>query len=272
MTAARRGLEVRGLRAGIGGVEIINGIDLTVRPGEVHVIMGPNGSGKSTLSHVLAGRPGYEVLGGSIHLDGHDLVGLPAWRRAQLGMFLAMQYPTEVPGVSLTDVLAAAGASGPSLEPTLRSEADRVGLDPELLDRPLNVDLSGGEKKRTETVQLAVLDRSLAILDEVDSGLDVDGMRLVSRRVAELVTERNLGVLAITHFARLLDELPADHIHVLVSGRFVAEGGPELAAELEASGYGRWVTDTSHRAGEAAVGVGARELDPFADPFADPLV
>ncbi len=267
MTAdASRGLEVEGLRVGIGGVEIIKGIDLTVRPGEVHVIMGPNGSGKSTLSHVLAGRPGYEVLGGSIRLDGHDLVGLPAWRRAQLGMFLAMQYPTEVPGVSLIDVLAAAGADRPSLASRLRSEADLVGLDPDLLDRPVNVDLSGGEKKRTETLQLAVLDRGLAILDEVDSGLDVDGMRLVSRRVAELVKERNLGVLAITHFARLLDELPADHVHILVGGRIVARGGPELAAELEVSGYGRWVTEAAPgpNGGERPVGVPAGVADPLA--------
>ncbi|MGH9078275.1 MAG: Fe-S cluster assembly ATPase SufC [Acidimicrobiales bacterium] len=240
-------LVVAGLRASAGGVEILRGVDLTARSGQVTVVMGPNGSGKSTLSHVLMGRPGYQVTGGTVTLDGVDIGGLPTWRRAQAGLFLGMQYPIEVPGVSLLDVLsesllAAGGPDGlekgrPGLAGALRAEAARVGLDPGILDRPLNVDLSGGEKKRNETVQLGVLRPRFAILDEIDSGLDVDALRAVSARVEAATKEDGLGVVAITHYNRLLTVLRADQVHVLAKGRIVATGGPELAEELELTGY-----------------------------------
>jgi len=249
-------LVVRGLRAGVSGIEVLTGVDLVVRSGEVHAVMGPNGSGKSTLAHVLMGKPGYQVIGGSVTLDGEDLLALPPWRRARAGLFLAPQYPTEVPGVGLRDVLteALAGRAGrapdhdpaheetpsgpvPSVAALAVTEAARVGLETSLLDRPLNVDLSGGERKRSETLQLAVLQPSIAVLDEIDSGIDVDGLRDVARRVRAGVDEWGLGVLAITHYRRLLSVLRPDAVHVLVRGRIVASGGPELADELERAGY-----------------------------------
>ena len=206
--------------------------------------MGPNGSGKSTLSHVLMGRPGYEVIGGSVTLDGVDLLGLPPWERAQAGLFLAMQYPTEVPGVSLDDVLEAALRRPPGRDrrrPATRAssaEAERIGFDERFLDRPLNVDLSGGEKKRNETLQLGVLRPEIAVLDELDSGLDVDALRACHPPDrGRPPTRRGLGVLAITHYSRLLHELRPDGVHVLVRGRIRASGGPELADELEGTGY-----------------------------------
>ena len=259
-------LEVRGLRAGVAGKEILKGIDLTVRSGEVHAIMGPNGSGKSTLSHVIMGRPGYEVLGGTVTLDGVDLLGLAAWERAQAGMFLAMQYPTEVPGVAVVDVLEAAfaglGRDPAGVADRIRVEAGRIGFDDRFLHRAMNVDLSGGEKKRNETLQLGVLEPKIAILDEIDSGLDLDALRACARRIEAATEETGLGVLAITHYNRLLDELRADHVHVLAGGVIQRSGGPELAAELERTGY---VVEPP-AAGD--VGGGA---DPFADPFADHL-
>jgi Fe-S cluster assembly ATP-binding protein len=234
-------LVVSGLRAGVAGREILKGIDVTVRSGEVHAVMGPNGSGKSTLSHVIMGRPGYEVLGGSVQLDGVELLDLPTWKRAQAGLFLAMQYPTEVPGVSLFETLQeAARAAGKDPGETVaraRAEAARIGFDERFLTRALNVDLSGGERKRNETLQLGVLEPKIAILDELDSGLDVDALRDVSRRVEAATTESGLGVLAITHYTRLLLELKPDRVHVLSAGRIVREGGPELAEELEETGY-----------------------------------
>ncbi len=252
-------LAIDGLRAAVGGKEILHGIDLRVGGGEVHVVMGPNGSGKSTLSHVLAGKPGYEVLGGSVTLDGVDLLALQPWERAQAGLFLAMQYPTEVPGVRLAGVLTAAlaagGRDGGDVRARLVAEAERIGFDERFLERPLNVDLSGGEKKRNETLQLGVLQPKVAVLDEIDSGLDVDALRDVARRVEAETHERGLAVLAITHYQRLLAELRADVIHVLVRGRLVASGGPELADELEVTGYASYLADAA----------------PIADPFADPL-
>jgi len=277
-------LIVEGLRAGVPGREVLSGVDLVVRSGEVHAVMGPNGSGKSTFAHVLMGKPGYQVLGGSIRLDGHDVLSLAAWERARLGLFLAPQYPTEVPGVRLTDVLAEAlsgcalgtgeapggGRTETAIEPTgspapiepgeptragsemahdpdraqfelavhrASIEANRLGLETRLLDRALNVDLSGGERKRSETLQLAVLQPHIAVLDELDSGLDIDGLRDVARRVREGVQEWGLGVLAITHYRRLLTALVPDAVHVLVNGRIVAEGGPELAEEVDRTGY-----------------------------------
>lgn len=238
------GLVIEGLRAGIGGREILTGIDLEVPPGEVHVLMGPNGSGKSTLSHVLMGRPGYDVFAGTVTLGGVDLLGLPTWRRAQAGLFLSMQSPIEVPGVSLVDALSAsaraAGKDPAGVAAALAAEAGRVGFDARFLERPLNVDLSGGEKKRNETVQLGVLAPRIAVLDEIDSGLDVDALRAVSVRVEAATTEFGLGVVAITHFARLLTVLHADRVHVLLRGRIVTSGGPELAEQLEETGYAGW--------------------------------
>jgi len=234
-------LVISGLRAGVGGRDILTGVDLTVRSGEVHAVMGPNGSGKSTLSHVVMGRPGYRVTAGSVTLDGVELLGLPTWKRAQAGLFLALQYPTEVPGVALYDALEAAVAAGGGDRSYVRelvvAEAQRIGFDERFLTRPLNVDLSGGEKKRNETLQLAILQPRIAILDELDSGLDVDALRAVSRRVEELTHTEGLGVLAITHYTRLLHELRPDVVHVLSGGRIVRSGGPELAEELESTGY-----------------------------------
>ena len=235
-------LEITGLRASVAGTEILHGIDLTVRGGEVHVVMGPNGAGKSTLSAVVMGRPGYEVLGGSVTLDGVDLLALPAWQRAVAGVHLVMQYPIEVPGVLLDDVMTAAfearGRSTEGLGDLLRREASAIGFDDRFLHRAMNVDLSGGEKKRNETLQLAVLAPRIAILDELDSGLDIDALRDCARRVEALSNgPEGVGVLAITHYSRLLTELRADHVHVLVKGRIVASGGPELADELDREGY-----------------------------------
>ena len=259
-------LEIKGLRAGVAGREILKGIDLVVRSGEVHAVMGPNGSGKSTLSHVLMGKPGYEVLGGAVTLDGVDLLSLPTWQRAQAGLFLAMQYPIEVPGVSLMSVLGeamkASGKPVEQLHDVLVVEAGRIGFDEKFLERPLNVDLSGGEKKRNETLQLGVLDPKIAVLDEIDSGLDVDALRAVSRRIEQATNERGVGVLAITHYSRLLHELRPDHVHVLVKGHIRKSGGPELAAELERTGYAEFAdAEESQNTPKLESG------DPFADPF-----
>jgi Fe-S cluster assembly ATP-binding protein len=241
-------LVVRDLHAEAGGREVIHGVDLTVRSGEVHIMMGPNGSGKSTLAHALMGRPGTTVTGGSITLDGVELVGLPSWERARAGLFLALQQPIEVPGVGLEALLAEALAGPPTdtaaasavpgdLAQRLRDEATAIGFDHRFLERALNVDLSGGERKRNEMVQLGVLRPPFCVLDEIDSGLDVDALGAVARRLELATTEWGLGVLAVTHFHRLLVELRADVIHVLVDGRLAASGGAELARELEETGY-----------------------------------
>jgi Fe-S cluster assembly ATP-binding protein len=239
-------LRISGLRAELGGVEILHGIDLEVGAGEVHVVMGPNGSGKSTLAHALMGRPGTTVTAGSIRVGNTELAGLPSWRRARAGLFLALQQPVEVPGVRLQAVLEealeATGGDAGRVADTLREEADAIGFDRRFIDRALNVDLSGGERKRNEILQLGVVRPRFAVLDEIDSGLDVDALRAVARRVERATAEWGLGVLAVTHFRRLLEELRADRVHVMVSGHIVAEGGPELADELDSSGYGAYST------------------------------
>lgn len=237
-------LVVNNLRAGVTGRQILHGVNLEVNSGEVHVVMGPNGSGKSTLSHILMGKPGYIDIEGSVQLDGEELLGRPTFERANKGLFLAMQYPVEIPGVSLEDTLreaelARVGTTGDLRERMVR-EAARIGFDERFLERPLNVDLSGGEKKRNETLMMGVLQPKFAILDEIDSGLDIDALRAVARRVEAETKENNLGVLAITHYTRLLSELKPDVIHILVNGRIVDSGGPELADELETTGYARY--------------------------------
>ncbi len=245
-------LVIDDLRAEVNGRRILDGVTLTVRSGEVHAVMGPNGSGKSTLSHVLMGRPGYEVTGGTVTLDGVDLLALATWERVQAGLYLALQYPTEVPGVRVAEVLEeafAAAGRDPALVPAaLEREADLIGFDRRFLDRPLNVDLSGGEKKRNDTMQLGVLEPRIAILDELDSGLDVDALRAVSRRIEAATTSgfgegEPLGVLAITHYTRLLEELHPDVVHIFARGRILESGGPELADRLEESGYAAWVSE-----------------------------
>jgi Fe-S cluster assembly ATP-binding protein len=242
-------LRVEGLRAGVAGREILKGIDLEVSSGEVHVVMGPNGSGKSTLGHVLMGRPGYELLGGAATLDGVDLLALSPSERARAGLYLALQYPIEVPGVRLEPMLAEALLAGgrdvsdpATLRRRLEDEAALVGLDRRFLDRALNLDLSGGEKKRNEVLQLGILRPLIAVLDEIDSGLDVDALKTVATRIeaatkSEAEGGMDLGVLAITHYPRLLRQLSPDVVHVMVDGRIVASGGLELAQDLERTGY-----------------------------------
>ncbi|HEY0520492.1 MAG TPA: Fe-S cluster assembly ATPase SufC [Ilumatobacteraceae bacterium] len=238
-------LEIRDLVASVAGKTILNGITLTVSSGEVHAVMGPNGAGKSTLSAIVMGKPGYEVISGSVQLDGIDILALPSWQRAQAGLHLVMQYPTEVPGVQLIDVMHQAfdarGKGTIDLDARLHAEADRIGFDAALLRRALNVDLSGGEKKRNETLQVAMLEPKIVILDELDSGLDIDALRDCAARIESLTNERNLGVLAITHYNRLLEVLRPDHVHILVKGRIVSSGGPELADQLEIEGYAAFV-------------------------------
>ncbi|MDQ3979987.1 MAG: Fe-S cluster assembly ATPase SufC [Actinomycetota bacterium] len=247
MSEHRSELVVAGVRAGVEGAEILRGVDLSVSSGEVHAVMGPNGSGKSTLAHIIMGHPEYQLYEGSIVLDGVELQGLAPWQRAHTGLFLAMQYPTEVPGVPLEDALAEAlrarGQRSDDIARRVAAEAEAVGMSAALLTRPLNVDLSGGEKKRNEVVQLGVLAPRIAVLDEIDSGLDVDALRAVSRRVQSLTEEAGLGVLVITHYSRLLQELVPDRVSVLRKGRIVASGGPELAEELERTGYAGYEED-----------------------------
>jgi Fe-S cluster assembly ATP-binding protein len=260
-------LRIDGLRATIRstGHEILSGVDLELRTGEVHALMGPNGSGKSTLAHVLMGRDDYEVTGGSVTLDGEELLPLSTWERAARGLFLSFQYPVEIPGVRIEDLLVATGAStGNELREEIRAEAGRLKVADEFLDRGVNMEFSGGEQKRAETLQLALLAPRFAILDELDSGLDVDALRDVSRRIEAMTQDAGLGVLAITHYTRLLTELHPDRVHVFMAGRVVTSGGPELADALEAEGY----DGLAARLGvEPTVPVeDAAEPDPFAEP------
>lgn len=265
-------LVIEDLWARAGGVEVLRGVNLEVSGGQVHAVMGPNGSGKSTLAHVLMGRPNFEVVGGSVTLDGQNLLELSTYERAQAGLFLGMQTPIEVPGVKLVDMLqaafTAAGRNTETLERDLLAEADLVDLDISLLRRDVNDDLSGGEKKRSEAIQLAVLRPRVAVLDEVDSGLDVDALKSISQRIEQATNDatprggdkagrngkarRNgLAVLAITHYSRLFAELKPDIVSVLVKGRIVTSGDIELAHQIEAQGFDQWDTPDE-------VGVGIR--------------
>jgi Fe-S cluster assembly ATP-binding protein len=234
-------LEIRDLHANAGDTQILNGINLTVRSGEVHAVMGPNGAGKSTLSAVIMGKPGYTVTEGSIMLNGSDIVAMPTWQRALAGLHLVMQYPTEIPGVGIDELLSEAlterGLDPAKLTARIAGEATRIGLDEALIHRAVNVDFSGGEKKRNETLQLAVLEPRIVVLDELDSGLDIDALRDCARRVEDLTNERNLGVLVITHYSRIFADLKPNFVHILAKGRIVASGGPELADQLERDGY-----------------------------------
>jgi Fe-S cluster assembly ATP-binding protein len=271
-------LSIRNLHVKVAGIEILRGVDLEVRSGEVHALMGPNGSGKSTLSHALMGRGDYEITDGSVTIDGEELLGLPTWQRAQRGLFLAMQYPVEVPGVRLEDLVGVAldsrGSAREGLADRIASESRELGVRTELLARGVNDEYSGGEKKRAETVQLAVLAPKFAVLDEIDSGLDVDSLRDVARRVERMTNDVGLGVLAITHYARLLTELRPDRVHVLLAGRVVLSGGPELADRLEETGYDGIAAEVG--VDELTVEM-PKEADPFSDPtaasnpFSDPL-
>ena len=242
-------LEIKNLHVELedGGKQILKGVDLTVPAGEVHAIMGPNGSGKSTLSYVLSGRDGYEVTEGQATLDGESLLDMEPEERAAAGLFLAFQYPVEIPGVgNLTFLRTAVNAqrkargeeelSAADFLKVVREKAKTLQIDSEMLKRPVNVGFSGGEKKRNEILQMAMLEPSMCILDETDSGLDVDAMRLVADGVNALRSP-DRAFLVITHYQRLLDYIVPDRVHVLANGRIIASGGPELAHRLEAEGY-----------------------------------
>jgi Fe-S cluster assembly ATP-binding protein len=243
-------LSVKGLKASVDGKEILKGLDLEVRPGEVHAIMGPNGSGKSTFAHVLSGREGYEVTGGSALFEGEDLLGLEPEERAHKGLFLAFQYPVELPGVNNTYFLKAAlnairKARGEaeldavSFMRLMRERLKILHLDDSLLKRAVNAGFSGGEKKRNEIFQMAILEPRLAILDETDSGLDIDALRIVADGVNALRSPAR-SVILVTHYQRLLDYVEPNYVHVLSKGRIIRSGGKELALELEEKGYS-WI-------------------------------
>src|SRR5438874_1295253 len=253
-------LEIHGLRTNVGDKEILKGVDLTVNAGEIHAVMGPNGSGKSTLAQVLAGNPAYEVTGGSVTYDGRDLLEMQPEERAQQGVFLAFQYPVEIPGVSNAYFLRAAyneirKAHGEEeVDPLefadlMEERLKVVDMDPAMLTRSVNAGFSGGEKKRNEILQMAVLEPRLAILDETDSGLDIDALRIVADGVNKLRRPDN-ATIVVTHYQRLLNYIVPDYVHVLAGGRIVKSGGKELAHELEAKGYD-WLTE------EATAGAGA---------------
>ncbi|HSJ49450.1 MAG TPA: Fe-S cluster assembly ATPase SufC [Gammaproteobacteria bacterium] len=245
-------LSIKDLYAGIDGKTILQGLNLEVAPGEVHAIMGPNGSGKSTLSHVLAGRDGYEVTGGQVRFDGEDLLTLATEERAHRGIFLGMQYPVELPGVNnMTFMREAMNANRrargePELDAVafmkrVKEEARHLKLDEQLLKRNVNSGFSGGEKKRNEILQMAMLEPRLAILDETDSGLDIDALRVISDGVNALRAP-DRSIILITHYQRLLEYIQPDHVHVLVGGRILRSGDKDLALELEEKGYG-WIEE-----------------------------
>jgi Fe-S cluster assembly ATP-binding protein len=236
-------LQVKGLRAAVGDREILRGIDLTVQQGQIHALMGPNGSGKSTLSNVIMGRPGYKILEGSVVFNGEDITTLTPDQRAKRGLFLAMQYPTEVPGVSVVNFLRTAyqavkgeQISALAFRKHMKTQMDRLGIEDAMVQRYVNQGFSGGEKKRNEVLQLAVLEPAIALLDETDSGLDIDSLKLVAESVNDLAGP-DLGVLIITHYQRMLNYITPAFVHVMMQGKIVRSGGPELAHQLEDKGY-----------------------------------
>jgi Fe-S cluster assembly ATP-binding protein len=248
-------LEIRNLKAEVAGKQIIDGMNLILNKGEVHAIMGPNGAGKSTLSYVLAGKPGYTVTGGEALLNGVDLFSMSADERAAAGLFLAFRYPLEIPGVATmmflrTALNAQRKKRGEEELPTpefmkkIKELSGRLGIDAEMLRRPVNVGFSGGEKKRNETLQMALLEPSLCVLDETDSGLDIDAMKVVANGVNAMRSAER-GMLVITHYQRLLDYIVPDVVHVLAAGKIVRSGGKELALELEATGYAQYQNEAA---------------------------
>jgi len=244
-------LRIENLRVAVEGKEILRGVDLTIKQGEVHALMGPNGSGKSTLSYALMGHPNYEVTGGSVTIDGEDVLAMEPDDRAKAGIFLAFQYPTAIPGVTVANFLRHAVTNvrnperkeGQDLIPMrdfrkeMRQEMDDLGMDPEFARRYLNEGFSGGEKKRAEILQLAMLRPAFAILDETDSGLDIDAVRIVSEGVNRVAGKHSTGVLVITHYERILTYIKPQFVHILFGGQIVEEGGPELVKQLEREGY-----------------------------------
>jgi len=246
-------LIIKGLHVGVetesGTKEILKGVDLTVNSGETHAIMGPNGSGKSTLAYAIAGHPKYTITGGSVSLDGADVLEMSVDERAKAGLFLAMQYPVEVPGVSVANFLRTAATAIRGEAPKVRTWIGEVkeamsslNMDPAFAERSVNEGFSGGEKKRHEILQLELLKPKIAILDETDSGLDVDALRIVSEGVNRVKSQSDLGVLLITHYTRILRYIKPDFVHVFANGKIVEEGGPDLAEKLEEKGYAEYVT------------------------------
>ena len=246
-------LEIKDLRVAVeaedGTKEILRGVNLTVNSGETHAIMGPNGSGKSTLAYSIAGHPKYTITGGTVLLDGKDILEMSVDERAKAGLFLAMQYPVEVPGVSVTNFLRTAATAIRGEAPKVRTWVNEVkdamkdlAIDSSFAERSVNEGFSGGEKKRHEILQLELLKPKIAILDETDSGLDVDALRIVSEGVNRAKEKNNLGVLLITHYTRILRYIKPDFVHVFAGGKIVEEGGPELAEKLEEKGYAEYVT------------------------------
>lgn len=246
-------LEIKDLHATVetpeGTKEILKGVNLTLRSGETHAIMGPNGSGKSTLAYSLAGHPKYEITSGEVLLDGEDVLEMSVDERAKAGLFLAMQYPVEVPGVTVSNFLRTAKTAVEGEAPRLRewvkdvnAAMEKLRMDPQFAQRNVNEGFSGGEKKRHEILQMELLRPKIAILDETDSGLDVDALRVVSEGVNRVKDETDLGVMLITHYTRILKYIKPDFVHVFVNGRVAEEGGPELAERLEAEGYDRYLT------------------------------
>ncbi|WP_308515325.1 Fe-S cluster assembly ATPase SufC [Sphingomonas flavescens] len=241
-------LNISNLQASVADKPILKGVSLEVPAGEVHAIMGPNGSGKSTLAYVLSGRPGYEVTGGTATFDGQDLLALEPYERAAAGLFLGFQYPVEIPGVSYLQFLRESlnsqrrsrgepELSGGEFIKLARAQAALLGMDTEMLKRPVNVGFSGGEKKRAEMVQMGIMQPRFALLDETDSGLDIDALKAVGAGINQIMRAPDKGVLLITHYQRLLDYVRPDRVHVLRAGRIERSGGPELALELEREGY-----------------------------------
>ncbi|WP_420381606.1 Fe-S cluster assembly ATPase SufC [Novosphingobium sp.] len=241
-------LQITDLHATVADKPILKGLSLAINGGEIHAIMGPNGAGKSTLAYTLGGRPGYAVTGGGATLDGADLLAMAPHERAAAGLFLGFQYPVEIPGVSMVQFLREAlnsqrktqglpPLSGAAFLKLAREQAALLKLDAEMLKRPVNVGFSGGEKKRAEMVQMGILDPKLAILDETDSGLDIDALKVVGEGINAIMRRPDKAVLLITHYQRLLDYVKPDYVHVLAGGRIVRSGGPELALELEEQGY-----------------------------------